>query len=253
VDTIEYMDRLLSDNGSGVDLPAAAIVETVQAEGGINVADSEWLQRLEALCRKHDMLLIVDDIQVGCGRTGPFFSFEEAAIEPDIICLSKALSGYGLPLALTLLKPELDIWAPGEHNGTFRGHNLAFVTAKHTLDLFWSDNRLSREVKTKGRLLAAGLQRIIGRHPAARGRLKGRGMLQGIELEHPQLATTAARIAFAQGLIIETSGSQDQVLKLLPPLTTTKADLKKGLEIIDASVGEALAELDLVPRQAAAN
>ncbi|WP_299273745.1 diaminobutyrate--2-oxoglutarate transaminase, partial [uncultured Georgenia sp.] len=112
-----YLERLLSDGGSGLNTPAAVIVETVQGEGGINAARAEWLRRLAELCREHDILLIVDDIQMGCGRTGGFFSFEEAGIVPDIITLSKSISGYGLPMALTLVRPELDIWEPGEHNG----------------------------------------------------------------------------------------------------------------------------------------
>ena len=232
VDTIEYLDRLISDQGSGVDLPAGVIVETIQAEGGINVAEREWLLGLQALCRKYDMLLIIDDIQVGCGRTGSFFSFDDMGLDPDIICLSKSISGYGLPLAITLIKPEHDIWEPGEHNGTFRGHNLAFVTAKRALELFWSNERLQKQVEAKADLVGKALRRICNKFPHARGRVKGRGLLQGIEFEHAELATTASRIAFGKGLIIETSGPESQVLKLLPPLTISEQDLKKGLEII---------------------
>ncbi|MFC8586505.1 aspartate aminotransferase family protein, partial [Streptomyces sp. NPDC057217] len=124
-----WFERLLQDPGSGLDHPAAVIVETVQGEGGINVARAQWLRALADLCRRHDMLLIVDDVQMGCGRTGDFFSFEEAGITPDIVTLSKSISGYGLPMALCLFRPELDLWEPGEHNGTFRGNNPAFVTA----------------------------------------------------------------------------------------------------------------------------
>ena len=134
VDTIEYLDRVLTDESSGVDLPAAVIVETVQGEGGVNVASIEWLRGLEAVCRRHKVLLIVDDIQVGCGRTGAFFSFEEADIRPDIVPLSKSLSAYGLPFAVVLLRRDLDQWKPGEHNGTFRGNNLAFVTATAAIE-----------------------------------------------------------------------------------------------------------------------
>ena len=126
-DTIAYIDAVLQDSSSGVDLPAAILVETIQAEGGVVVAPTEWLQRLRALCDAHDILLICDEIQVGCGRTGPFFSFEDAGIVPDVVLLSKSIGGYGLPLSLVLYKPELDIWEPGEHNGTFRGNQLAFV------------------------------------------------------------------------------------------------------------------------------
>jgi diaminobutyrate-2-oxoglutarate transaminase len=240
VDTIEYIDRLLSDQGSGVDLPSAAIVETVQAEGGINVADLEWLQRLENLCRKYDMLLILDDVQMGCGRTGKFFSFEDAGLNPDIICLSKSISGYGLPMALTLVKPEYDIWEPGEHNGTFRGHNLAFVTATRALELFWSDDALSREVERKGRVIADALERLVRKYPAAKGAVRGRGMMQAIAFEDPDMAGTVSKHAFEHGLIIETSGPSGEVLKLMPPLTTSDHDIRRGLEIIDLAMAEAL-------------
>ena len=134
-----WLRQALEDSGSGMDKPAAVIVETVQGEGGLRAARASWLRGLAELCREHGILLIVDDVQAGCGRTGTFFSFEEAAITPDIVCLSKSISGFGLPLSLTLFKPELDIWKPGEHNGTFRGHNPAFVTGTAALEHFWQD------------------------------------------------------------------------------------------------------------------
>ncbi|MXO80391.1 aminotransferase class III-fold pyridoxal phosphate-dependent enzyme, partial [Paenibacillus sp. OT2-17] len=148
MDTILYMEQLLTDTHSGVEKPAAIILETVQAEGGIHIADTEWLRDLRQLCDDHDILLIVDDIQVGCGRVGSFFSFERAGIVPDMVVLSKSISGYGLPMSLLLLKPELDIWSPGEHNGTFRGNQLAFVGAKAALE-FRDTVELEAQVKEK--------------------------------------------------------------------------------------------------------
>jgi diaminobutyrate-2-oxoglutarate transaminase len=240
LDTIEYIDRLLADQGSGVDLPAAVIVETVQAEGGVNVADFEWLQRLQALCRAHDMLLIVDDIQMGCGRTGKFFSFEDAGLDPDIVCLSKSISGYGLPMALTLMKPEYDVWEPGEHNGTFRGHNLAFVTATRAIELFWCDDALTREVERKGAMINQELQKLADKHPDAEASVRGRGMMQAIVFANSAMAGTVSKHAFEHGLIVETSGPEGEVLKLMPPLTTADEDLHKGLAIIDTAIAEAL-------------
>lgn len=140
VDDFHWLEHALENSGSGLEKPAAVIVETVQGEGGVNVARPQWLRALAQLCRDRDILLIVDDVQMGCGRTGPFFSFEDAGIEPDIVTLSKSISGYGLPMALTLLKPHLDIWEPGEHNGTFRGNNLAFVTARAALEHYWNND-----------------------------------------------------------------------------------------------------------------
>ena len=245
VDTIEYIDRFLADSGSGMDLPAAAIVETIQAEGGVNIAEAKWLKDLEQLCRKYDMLFIVDDIQVGCGRTGSFFSFEEIGLDPDIICLSKSLSGYGLPLAVTLIKPEYDLWEPGEHNGTFRGHNPAFVTSKRALELFWSDDTLKNETLRKGEMMREALEKMASKYPEAKGIVRGRGMMQAIEFENIELANKISEAAFRHQLIIETSGIDDQVLKLMPPLTTSDEDIKKGLKIIEKSLGEALQELGM--------
>ena len=149
---------MLSDPSSGVDEPAAVIVETVQGEGGLNVARIDWLQRLQALCNKRNIVLIVDDIQAGCGRTGTFFSFEPAGIKPDIVTLSKSLSGYGLPFSVVLIKRALDVWKPGEHNGTFRGNNHAFVTATAALEALLEDARLRRpSVRAKGEHLAQRL------------------------------------------------------------------------------------------------
>ncbi len=234
--SLKLLEAMLSDEGSGIDKPAAAIIETVQAEGGVNVARMEWLRELAAILKRHDVLLIVDDIQVGCGRTGPFFSFEPAGIEPDIICLSKSLSGFGLPLAVTLMRPELDVWAPGEHNGTFRGHNPAFVTATAALG-FWADDQLEREVGRKAAWVEQRLGALLERLPVEAS-LRGRGLIQGIEFADRSLAGEASRAAFERGLIIETAGVDDQVLKLLPPLMIPDADLAAGLDIVDAAVTE---------------
>ncbi len=232
--SLKLLEAMLGDEGSGMDKPAAAIIETVQAEGGVNVARMEWLRELAAILKRHDVLLIVDDIQVGCGRTGPFFSFEPAGIQPDIICLSKSLSGFGLPLAVTLMRPELDVWAPGEHNGTFRGHNPAFVTATAALG-FWTDDQLEREVGRKATVIEQRLHALVERLPVEATH-RGRGMIQGIEFSDRTLAAEASQAAFQRGLIIETAGIDDQVLKLLPPLMIADADLAAGLDIVDAAV-----------------
>ncbi len=236
VDTLELLDRLITDRSSGIDLPAAAIVETVQGEGGVNAASFEWLRRLEALCRRHDMLLIVDDIQAGCGRTGTFFSFEQAGIRPDVVTLSKSFSGYGLPLAVVLIKPEHDQWKPGEHNGTFRGNNHAFVTARAAIENFWHDDMFAREIERKSTVLADGLNSIAQRHENASA--KGRGMFRGIELESGDLAGRVSANAFTKGLVIETSGSEGQVVKCLCPLVISTRDIEHALDILASAMDE---------------
>ncbi len=238
IDTTEYLDKVLADSSSGINSPAAVIVETIQGEGGINVASAEWLRNLQAVCRKHDLLFIVDDIQAGCGRSGDFFSFEEAGIEPDIITLSKSLSGYGLPFAVVLMKPELDQWKPGEHNGTFRGNNLAFVTAETAIHHYWSDETFSRQVKAKGHYMQQRLQQIVEKYGEGSFTTRGRGMFQGINCINGELAGKISTAAFAKGLIIETSGADDQVVKCLCPLTISQDELTRGLNILEEAIAE---------------
>lgn len=247
IDTTEYLDKVLTDSSSGINSPAAVIIETVQGEGGINVASIDWLRNLQTVCRKHKVLLIVDDIQAGCGRTGNFFSFEEAGIQPDIVTLSKSLSGYGLPFALVLMKPHLDQWKPGEHNGTFRGNNLAFVTAKAAIDHFWSDDKFSEDVRRKGRYVAERLQSIVTKYGDGNFTARGRGMFQGINCVNGEIAGAITRRAFKKGLIIETSGADDQVVKFLASLTISDENLKIGLDIVEESVKEVCAARDEIP------
>jgi diaminobutyrate-2-oxoglutarate transaminase len=251
-DSIEYLANLLENTSSGVDFPAAVIVETIQAEGGVNVASLPWLQRLAELLSRHGVLLIVDDIQVGCGRTGTFFSFEPAGIKPDLVVLSKSISGFGLPMALVLIKPELDVWSPGEHNGTFRGNNLAFVTGARALRLYWQDDTFAREVARKSDRVRTRFEEIARRYPELGIEVRGRGLIQGLRFAPEGLAKQISHAAFEQGLVIETAGPNDEVLKLLPPLVIDDADLDQGLGIIENALAQAVAGLAVEERPAVA-
>ncbi|MFC4597745.1 diaminobutyrate--2-oxoglutarate transaminase [Cohnella hongkongensis] len=236
VSTLDYIESYLKDSGSGISLPAAAIVETLQGEGGIHVASDQWLKGLAAICKRYGMLLIVDDVQMGCGRTGPFFSFERCGIVPDIVCLSKSIGGYGLPMALTLIKPELDKWKPGEHNGTFRGNNLAFIAAAEALS-YWQTRQFEEEIGEKGRFLSGELASLTRELPGLKGEPRGLGLMQGIAFE-PGLADRLSRMAFERGLIMETSGTDSEVIKIMPPLTIKLEELKKGLALLKQCLAE---------------
>ncbi|MEJ2646364.1 MAG: diaminobutyrate--2-oxoglutarate transaminase [Gammaproteobacteria bacterium] len=238
VNTIEYLRRFLEDKSSGIDLPAAIIVETVQGEGGIHVASVEWLQQLEQLCHEFDILLIVDDIQVGNGRTGTFFSFERAGIKPDMVTLSKSIGG-GLPLALLLMRPELDQWKPGEHTGTFRGNNLAFVASTEAL-AYWDNEDLAESVKYKGQIMEEELTKIRDKYPQLEADVRGVGMVWGLEIKKLGFAGEVSKAAFENGLVIELSGAEDQVIKFLPSLVIDEDTLREGIGIIDKAIGELL-------------
>ncbi|MDC8004731.1 diaminobutyrate--2-oxoglutarate transaminase [Aureisphaera galaxeae] len=234
VDTLEYIKQMVASQGSGNTLPAAIILETIQAEGGIKVASVDWLVGLQQFANENGILLIVDDIQVGCGRTGNFFSFERAGIYPDIVLLSKSISGFGLPLSLVLMKPELDIWTPGEHNGTFRANNLALCGATTALD-YWKDRNFQNEIEKKAQVVEEKLNQLRTDSEAVKA-VRGMGLIWGIEFESGEFAKKVSQQLFEKGLIIETCGNKGQVVKLLPPLTITERNLSNGLDLIQETI-----------------
>jgi len=240
--TLEYFRKFLEDGSSGVDIPAAVIVETIQGEGGINVASAKWLQELETLCREYDILLIIDDIQVGNGRSGEFFSFEFAGINPDMVTLSKSIGG-GLPMALLLFKPDLDQWKPGEHTGTFRGNNLAFVAAKVSIENYWQNDDLSHAIKYKEKILKETLEAIAKKYEEYNIVVRGRGLAYGIEFKSDNsIAGEISEYAFKEQLIIETCGSDGQVVKFLPPLIIDEDTLREGLKRFETAVDKLMAD-----------
>jgi len=237
IDTAELLERRLADPSSGLDAPAAILVETVQGEGGLNAASPEWLREIAAIAKRHGALMIVDDIQAGCGRAGSFFSFEGMGFTPDIVTMAKSLSGMGLPFALALFRPELDQWSPGEHNGTFRGNNHAFVTAAAALRHFWSDGQFQQDIARRSRMLERRLDAMASEHGLS---TRGRGMIRGIDIGSGKIAQAVTAACFAQGLIIETSGAHDEIVKVLAPLVIDDAVLSAGLDILEESIRAAL-------------
>lgn len=231
VDTLEPLRRALEDTSSGINPPAAFILETIQAEGGINLATKEWLQAVAKLAKDYGSLLIVDDIQAAVGRTGYYFSFENLGIEPDLICLAKGIGGYGIPMGVLLIKPELDQWEPGEHTGTFRGQNLSFVAGTAALDYFVNDEFLS-EVRHKGEITEERLVKIV---EAAKVdiELRGTGMIHGLDMGTGEQAAAVVAKAFEQNLIIPTCGPNGRVVKVMPPLTIEDELLTEGLDRLE--------------------
>lgn len=243
LDTVEYMERLITDDHSGVEKPAAIILETTQADGGIYVLPTEWLQRVRALCDKHDILMIVDDVQVGCGRTGWFFSFERAGITPDIVTMSKSIGGYGMPFAITLLKPELDLWKPGEHNGTFRGYQLSLVAAKAGLEYMLNEH-VEDAVREREQIVAKFMREEIETIDS-RIATRGIGLLWGVDFGafEGDVAKAVISEAFKNGLIVERVGRRDSVVKVMPELKVPLETLEKGLQILAQSIRNVVSSL----------
>jgi len=236
VDSIAYIRHILEDDHSGIELPAAIFVETTQAEGGINVSSVQWLKELRAICDEYDILLVCDDIQVGNGRTGYFFSFERAGIIPDMVVLSKSISGFGMPMALLLMKPELDIFRPAEHNGTFRGNQLSFVGGKAGIE-FFDEHRIDEIVRRKAVVVNDYIsQEILPLD--SRLQYRGIGLIWGIDFIgiDAKKALDCCHECFNRGLVIELAGRHDSVLKIMPALTIEDDTLLEGLSIIKESV-----------------
>ncbi|SDC16969.1 diaminobutyrate--2-oxoglutarate transaminase [Actinokineospora iranica] len=228
-DSIGLLERLLDDPSGGVEPPAAVVVESLQMDGGVYPASAGWLRDLRAVTAARGIVLVCDEIQAGCGRTGRFFGFEHAGIVPDVVTLSKSLGGVGMPISLVLLRPELDVWAPGEHTGTFRGNQLAFVAGEAALELWDRPDFLAA--------LAAHSERMAGfaedvAAADAEVRTRGRGMVVGIDTRRTERAAAVQRHCFAHGLIVETCGRGGEVVKVTPPLTIGGDDLERGLAIL---------------------
>lgn len=238
-DSIAYMEQLLSDDHSGYEKPAAIIIETVQQEGGIHVFSKEFLKDLRALCDKYDILLICDEVQIGCSRSGTFFSFERADIVPDIVCMSKSIGGYGIPFALTLFKKELDVFKPGEHNGTFRGCQLSMVAGLAALEMTVEQD-IPAQVRRKEKIVKEYLDKEI--KPLLKGKMeiRGIGLSWGIEFNDGKLARAVLDKCFEKKLIIELAGSYDSVLKIMPSLVIEDELLLKGLNIVKESIQEVI-------------
>lgn len=238
--SIKYLRYLLEDDHTGVEMPAAIILETVQAEGGINVAEVEWLKAVRQICDEFGIIMIVDDIQVGNTRTGTFFSFERAGIVPDMVTLSKSISGFGQPMSLMLVRPQFDIFGPAEHNGTWRGNQLAFVGAKAAIEYF-RDNNMEAMVKQKESIIKNFLETEI--LPIdSRLSVRGIGMIWGIDFSSidSRLALEALHVCVDNKLVIELAGSSDCVLKILPALTIEEDVMMEALQIIKKAVAEVL-------------
>lgn len=236
-DTLSYIEEILNDDHSGIEKPAAIILETVQAEGGIYALSNEFLKGIRDICDKYDILMIVDDIQVGCARTGTFFSFERANIIPDLVILSKSIGGYGMPLSLLLMKPNLDIFNPGEHNGTFRGFQLSMVAAKAGLEIM-INNDVPKEVKRKEKIVENFLIKEIKPLLNNQQEIRGIGLIWGIDFNDSKLARSILDKCYEEGLIIELAGRGDSVLKIMPSLVIEDEILLNGLNIIKKAIIE---------------
>lgn len=248
--SLAHLENSLSDPESGMTKPAMIILEAVQGEGGCIPASPRWLRQLRVIADRHDIPLVIDEVQTGFGRTGTMFAHEIAGIVPDAIILSKALGG-GYPLALVAYHERFDKWLPGAHTGTFRGNQIGLLAGAATMS-YLLENNLLESVNIKGARLQAGLQKLAERHSCI-GEIRGRGLMIGVEIINPEqpneqqlprqlngtLAREIKRECFARGLILETGGRHGGVLRFLPPLVISEEEIDAALEILDEAISNA--------------
>lgn len=218
--------RVISDETT-----CAVILEPVQGEGGVRVLDTGFVRELRALTAERNVLLILDEIQCGYGRTGTFFAYEQFGITPDLLTIAKPMAN-GLPMGAVLLTKRVgDVMQPGDHGTTFGGGPLVAHVANHVFDRL-HDPKMLAHVAKEGKWLGDQLLAIKKRSPKVRA-VRGRGFIWGIDVTD-QAKDVVAR-ALDQGVLIVSAG--DHTLRLLPPLVMTRADLKLGVEKVEAAIG----------------
>jgi acetylornithine/N-succinyldiaminopimelate aminotransferase len=210
---------------------AAVVVEPVQGEGGVRVLEPEFLQALRTLSREREVLLIVDEIQCGYGRTGTFLAHEQSGIEPDMATLAKPMAG-GLPMgAILVTQTVADSMQPGDHGTTFGGGPFVASVALHVLDRL-SDGMMLDHVRNNGAWLGNALRRMTDATPKARA-VRGVGYMWGVDVVDPAREIVAR--ALDAGLLICSAG--EHTVRLVPPLVMTQPDLERGIEILTQVIG----------------
>jgi len=211
---------------------AAVLIETIQGEGGIHPAEAEFLRGLRALCDEQDLLLMVDEVQCGIGRTGTFFAFEESGIQPDAIGMAKGLGG-GFPIGAGWVRePFADLFQPGSHGTTYGGNPMACVAALAVMDIIEAENLLDR-VTVQSAPWRESLEKLVARHPEHLTGVRGRGYHMALVLKEDPLPWVAR---LRENGLLTVRGGTDAI-RLMPPLNVRSQDLETCTEIIDFVFG----------------
>ena len=224
---------------------AGVLVEPIQGEGGYVIPAPNFFPRLRQICDKYGILLIVDEIQSGVGRTGKWWAVEHEDVEPDIVCFAKGI-GSGLPIGGIVARKELMVWGPGSHGSTFGGNPVAAVAALATLEVIEKEGLIGQAEET-GTAVMDALAELQMRHPSV-GNIRGRGLMIGIEFVKEReskkravaLRNTIVQKAFQKGLLLIPCGSNS--IRMTPPLNIPRSLVDDGLQIFAEALAEAEAE-----------
>ena len=245
-EVIDTIHEVITDPYSGSPEIGGIWVEAIQGEGGVTVPPDDFLPELRALASDLDVVLVVDEIQTGMGRTGRWFACDHVGVTPDVMPVAKAIGGIGLPLSATVIREEFDTWGPGGHVGTFRGHLPAMVAGTRAIEyirrhaLLDHATRVGSMIRDRFSEVAADTNRIAD--------VRGRGLFVGIELADaagtpdPELVTTVRNTCLRNGVIVWSAGRHKHVLRLMPPLVITEAQATRGVDIVIDALRDAIRE-----------
>jgi len=246
---VRYIEHLFSDPESGLTDPAAIIVEPIQGEGGFITPPDGYLKELRRICDENKVLLIVDEIQSGFGRTGKMFACEHEGITPDIVPIAKAVGGIGIPLAGCIVKKSLDSWEPGAHLGTFRGNVLACVAGYEAINFTLQKGLIERSAREGAHMLKR--LRDLEQETKTIGEVRGKGLMVAAEfVEDKDTKKPAVELVkkiqlrcLERGVLVWKAGHWPNVIRFLPPLIITRDHIDKGLDVFIEVVKEAEREL----------
>jgi 4-aminobutyrate aminotransferase len=210
---------------------AAIIVEPIQGEGGYVVPDAQFLARLRALCDKHGILLIADEVQSGAGRTGKMWAIQHWDVEPDILLTAKGI-GSGMPIGAMIAKESVMSWGPGAHGSTYGGNPVACAALLETIKLL--EGGLMANAAIRGRQIMDGLRPLVDRFPGVVRDVRGKGLMIGIQFDSGDTAEAVQMAAFARGLLVLEAG--DDCVRMSPPLVVTEAEAETAMRIFTESV-----------------
>lgn len=234
---------------------AAIFVEPIQGEGGYIVAPDNFMRELRAICTRHGILLVVDEVQSGCGRTGKWWAVQHSGVEPDIVCMAKGIAS-GLPLGVCMTRAEIMDWVPGSHASTFGGNPVSIAAALATMDIF--DREAIANAERVGNFMIERLRGWVQTHPIV-GDVRGRGLMIGIELVKNKatrepaanLRDRAETLAFERGLMI--LGCGQTTLRLSPPLIVSEEEATVALDILEDTITQVEKEYAEATSPATAN
>jgi acetylornithine/N-succinyldiaminopimelate aminotransferase len=233
---IEAIENAITDIDEGNRRVAAILIEPLQGEGGVRPGDRDYFTRLRKICDENNILLVFDEVQVGVGRTGKLWGYENLGVEPDIFTSAKGLAG-GIPIGAMMCKKFCDVFEPGSHASTFGGNPFACASALTVLQTIEKDNLL-QNVQARGEQLRSSLSTIADKFPNLFTEVRGWGLINGLEIKAdiPLTSMDLVNAAIEEGLLLAPAGPK--VLRFVPPLIVSEAEVDRAMQLLQSAIAK---------------